>query len=141
MIAADLKGVFMAMKYEIRAMLATRGGAIVNTSSVGALRGGGGLSDYKAAKRGVIGLTKDAAVEYAPHNIRVNVIAPGSTLTAMMQRWIATVPGVDDQLNATTPMGRMAAPEEVAKAALWLCSDAASYVTGVVLPVDGGLTA
>jgi NAD(P)-dependent dehydrogenase (short-subunit alcohol dehydrogenase family) len=140
-LAINLKGVFLAMQYEIRAMLATGGGAIVNTSSVGGLGGSAGLAPYNASKHGVIGLTKAAAIEYAPHNIRVNAIAPGSTLTWMMERWIATEPGIEQRLNNATPMGRMADPAEVAETALWLCSTAASYVTGVTLPVDGGLIA
>ena len=79
-----------------------------------------------------------AAVEYASHNIRVNAIAPGSTLTSMMEQWKTVHPQIEERLNRVTPLGRMASPLEVAQAALWLCSDAASYVTGVVLPVDCG---
>jgi len=137
--AVNLKGVFLAMKYEIAAMLAGKGGAIVNTSSVGGLVAGPSMAPYIASKHGVIGLTKAAAVEYARHNIRVNAIAPGSTLTSMMERWIASDPHIEQYINQITPMGRMASPAEVAQAALWLCSDEASYITGVALPVDGGL--
>jgi NAD(P)-dependent dehydrogenase (short-subunit alcohol dehydrogenase family) len=137
--AINLRGVFLAMKYEILAMLAGGGGAIVNNSSVGGLTGGSGNGAYGSSKHGVIGLTKVAAVEYAANNIRVNAIAPGATLTSMMQRWITSDPQVEQRLNQATPLGRMASSVEVAQAALWLCSDAASYVTGVTLPVDGGL--
>ena len=140
-LAINLKGVFLAMQYEIRAMLATGGGAIVNTSSVGGLVAGAGLAPYNASKHGVIGLTKAAAIEYGAHNIRVNAIAPGSTLTSMMEHWIATEPGIEQRLNSATPLRRMADPAEVAEVALWLCSPAASYVTGVALPVDGGMIA
>jgi NAD(P)-dependent dehydrogenase (short-subunit alcohol dehydrogenase family) len=137
--AINLRGVFLSMKYEIPAMLAGGGGAIVNTSSVGGLVGGVGNGAYIASKHGVIGLTKVAALEYAQKHIRINAIAPGPTLTSMMERWLVADPQVEHYLTSAIPMGRMAEPEEVAQAALWLCSDEASYVTGVTLPVDGGL--
>ncbi|GHO93569.1 2,5-dichloro-2,5-cyclohexadiene-1,4-diol dehydrogenase [Reticulibacter mediterranei] len=140
-LSVNLKGVFLAMKYEIIAMLEAGGGAIVNTSSVGGLVAGPGLAPYSASKHGVIGLTKGAAGEYGKHNIRVNAIAPGSTLTDMMARWIALEPGIEQQLIHATPLGRMSNPAEVAEAALWLSSDSASYVTGATLLVDGGALA
>jgi NAD(P)-dependent dehydrogenase (short-subunit alcohol dehydrogenase family) len=140
-IATNLKGIFLGMKYEIPAMLATGGGAIVNLSSTVGLVGfgghGGGIAPYIASKHGVIGLTKAAALEYARQHIRVNAVAPGTTQTPVNERWIA-----DEQtrqrMTAGIPLGRLADPYEIAEAILWLCSDAASYVTGVTLPVDGG---
>src|SRR6266702_3634427 len=140
-IATNLKGVFLGMKYEIPAMLASGGGAIVNLSSTVGLVGlggpAGGIAPYIASKHGVVGLTKAAALEYARQRIRVNAVAPGTTLTPVNERWIA-----DEQtrqrITAGIPLGRLAEPYEIAEAILWLCSDAASYVTGVTLPVDGG---
>ncbi len=140
-IAVNLKGVFLGMKYEIPAMLVSGGGAIVNLSSTVGLVGlggpGGGIAPYIASKHGVVGLTKAAALEYARQHIRVNAIAPGTTLTPVNERWYA-----DEQtrqrMTSTIPMGRVADPFEIAQAILWLCSDAASYVTGVTLAVDGG---
>ena len=140
-IATNLKGVFLGMKYEIPAMLASGGGAIVNLSSTVGLVGfggpGGGIAPYIASKHGVVGLTKAAALEYAGQHIRVNAIAPGTTRTSVNERWIA-----DEQtwqrITGGIPLGRVAEPFEVAEVILWLCSDAASYVTGVTLPVDGG---
>ncbi len=129
------------MTYEIPAMLAVGGGAIVNLSSTVGLVGfggnGGGIAPYIASKHGVVGLTKAAALEYARQHIRVNVVAPGTTLTQVNERWYA-----DEQtrqrMTGAIPMGRVADPSEIAEAILWLCSDVASYVTGVTLPVDGG---
>jgi A-factor type gamma-butyrolactone 1'-reductase (1S-forming) len=137
-IETNLKGVFLGMKYEIPAMLDGGGGAIVNISStMGLVGAGAGIAPYIASKHGVVGLTKAAALEYARQNIRVNAIAPGTTLTPVNERWLA-----DEQtrqrMTWAIPMGRVANAEEVAEAILWLCSDAASFVTGVTLPVDGG---
>jgi NAD(P)-dependent dehydrogenase (short-subunit alcohol dehydrogenase family) len=140
-IATNLKGVFLGMKYEIPAMLASGGGAIVNLSSTVGLVGlggsAGGIAPYIASKHGVVGLTKAAALEYARQHIRVNAVAPGTTLTPVNERWIA-----DEQtrqrITSGIPVGRLADPHEIAEAIFWLCSDAASYVTGVTLPVDGG---
>src|SRR6266567_2723520 len=117
------------------------GGDIVNLSSTVGLVGlggpAGGIAPYIASKHGVVGLTKAAALEYARQRIRVNAVAPGTTLTPVNERWIA-----DEQtrqrITAGIPLGRLAEPYEIAEAILWLCSDAASYVTGVTLPVDGG---
>lgn len=137
-IETNLKGVFLGMKYEIPAMLAAGGGAIVNMSStVGLVGTGAGIAPYIASKHGVVGLTKAAALEYARHNIRVNALAPGTTLTSVNERWIAD-PQTRQRITGGIPLGRVADPAEVAEAALWLCSDASSYVTGVILPVDGG---
>ncbi len=137
-IAVNLKGVFLGMKYEIPAMLVSGGGAIVNLSStVGLVGTGAGIAPYIASKHGVVGLTKAAALEYAGQHIRVNAIARGTTRTSVNERWIADEQ-IRQRLTSGIPLGRVADPAEVAEAILWLCSDAASYVTGVTLPVDGG---
>ena len=137
-IATNLKGVFLGMKYEIPAILASGGGAIVNLSStVGLVGTGAGIAPYIASKHGVVGLTKAAALEYARQHIRVNAVAPGTTLTPVNERWI-TDEQIRQRMTAGIPVGRLADPHEIAEAILWLCSDAASYVTGVTLPVDGG---
>jgi NAD(P)-dependent dehydrogenase (short-subunit alcohol dehydrogenase family) len=137
----DYKGVWLAMVAEIKAMRATAGGgAIVNNSSTAGLRASAKLGPYSASKRAVNSLTETAAVEYGPEGIRVNAIAPGTTMTAMFQRLVAEEPAIVEQFNAGTPLRRVATPEEVAEAAAWLLSDRASYITGVVMPVDGGLT-
>lgn len=135
----NLTGVFLSMKYQIPAMLASGGGAIVNTSSVGGLVANPGLSAYQASKHGVIGLTKVAALECATQNIRVNALCPGGTRSEMFDRWVED-PDVHAQVIAAHPIGRFSEPIEQAEVALFLLSDAASYVTGVAMPVDGGLT-
>jgi NAD(P)-dependent dehydrogenase (short-subunit alcohol dehydrogenase family) len=134
----NLKGVFYAVSAEVKAMRRTGGGAIVNTSSVGSLIGNPALPAYGAAKRAVNSITESAAVTYGPAGIRVNAIAPGLTLTEMVEEWNRHDPGVVDRIVAGTPLGRAAAPEEIAESAAWLLSDRASFVTGVVLPVTGG---
>jgi NAD(P)-dependent dehydrogenase (short-subunit alcohol dehydrogenase family) len=142
LVAVNLKGVWLAMRAEIRALLAAgSGGAIVNNSSVGGLRGGAGLSCYSATKHAVIGLTRSAAHDYGRYGVRVNAIAPGTTDTPMIAAWKRREPGVRERLDAMTPLGRGAEPREVAEAAAWLLSDRASYVSGAVLAVDGGMTA
>lgn len=142
LVAVNLKGIWLAMRAELRAMLAAgAGGAIVNNSSVGGLRGGPGLSCYSATKHAVIGLTRSAAHDYGRHGIRINAIAPGTTDTAMIAAWKSRDPAVEDRLNAMTPLARGAHPSEVAEAAAWLLSDRASYISGAVLAVDGGMTA
>jgi NAD(P)-dependent dehydrogenase (short-subunit alcohol dehydrogenase family) len=137
-VRVNLKGVFYAVSAEVKAMQRTGGGAIVNTSSVGSLIGNPALPAYGAAKRAVNSITESAAVTYGPAGIRVNAIAPGLTLTEMVEEWNRHDPGIVDRIVAGTPLGRAAAPEEIAESAAWLLSDRASFVTGVVLPVTGG---
>lgn len=140
-IAINLKGVWLCMKYEINQMLKQGGGAIVNTSSIAGLVAFQGLSAYVASKHGVAGLSKTAAVEYAQANIRVNSVHPGVIQTAMVDRLVANQPEMEAALTAGTPMGRMGQPEEIAEAVVWLCSDAASFVTGHTMVVDGAYIA
>ena len=145
-IATNLTGVWLCMKYEVPQMIKQGGGAIVNTSSVWGLVGSAGFSAYVASKHGVAGLTKTAALEYAASNIRVNCVNPGSIDTQMVQDAIGTLSGgnpeaMADMIANLHPIGRMGRPEEVAEAVVWLCSDAASFVTGHALSVDGGWVA
>jgi NAD(P)-dependent dehydrogenase (short-subunit alcohol dehydrogenase family) len=138
----NYKGVFLSMTAEIRAIRATAGtGAIVNNSSVGSFRGSPGLGPYAATKRAVNSLTETAAAEHGPEGIRVNAIAPGTTMTGVIRKWAEEEPAAVDRLNSLTPLRRAAEPDEIAEAAAWLLSDRASFVTGVCLPVDGGLRA
>jgi NAD(P)-dependent dehydrogenase (short-subunit alcohol dehydrogenase family) len=140
-IQVDLKGVWLCMKYEITQMLRQGSGAIVNTSSIAGLVGLTGSSPYVASKHGVIGLTKTAALEYAQQGIRVNAVCPGVVRTPLVERIIGDVEGREQQYMEAQPIGRMGAPLEIAEAVLWLCSDAASFVTGHALSVDGGYVA
>jgi len=121
-------------------MLAQGGGAIVNTASVAGLRGLRRASAYVAAKHGVVGLTKTAALEYARVGLRINAVCPGFIETGMTRSFLDR-PGVLDRVSHVEPVGRIGQPREIAEAVVWLCSDAASFVTGLALPVDGGLTA
>jgi NAD(P)-dependent dehydrogenase (short-subunit alcohol dehydrogenase family) len=136
-VAVDLFGVYLCMRHEIPAML-DAGGAIVNTSSGAGVVAAPGNPAYTAAKHGVLGLVKLAAAEYACNRIRVNAILPGPTDTPMLRSAMDANPGMEQFLNKILPQGRLGTAEEVAAAAVWLCSPAASYVSGVSLLVDGG---
>lgn len=137
----NLKGVWLCMKYEIRHMLEHGGGAIVNMSSAVGLVAARQQAAYVASKHGVVGLTKAAALEYAPAGIRVNAICPGAIRTPALDSFIASNPHVEPRLVGRCPIGRLGTPEEVAAAAVWLCSDAAAFITGHTLVMDGGATA
>jgi len=139
--AVNLRGVFLGMKYQIPVMIGQGGGAIVNTASALGLIGFSDMAPYVASKHGVNGLTKNAALEYATAGIRVNALCPGVVRTTMIDQIMATMPGFEEQILATTPMGRLAEPKEMAEVVVWLCSDAASYVTGHMLVADGGMVA
>lgn len=140
-LAINLKGVWLCMKYEIAHMLKQGGGAIVNTASgaglIGVRRGGA----YVASKHGVVGLTKTAALEYAKAGIRVNCVCPGPIDTPMLQGIGGSNQVVIERMVAAQPGGRLGKSAEIAEAAVWLCSDAASFITGLPMPVDGGYTA
>lgn len=140
-INVNLKGIWLCMKAEITQMLKNGGGAIVNCASVAGLNGFVGLPAYVATKHGIVGLTKTASLEYARKGIRVNAVCPGVIHTAMVDRLTGREKEVEKQFVGLEPLGRMGNPEEVAEAVVWLCSDAASFVTGISMPVDGGFIA
>jgi NAD(P)-dependent dehydrogenase (short-subunit alcohol dehydrogenase family) len=138
----NVKGVWLCMKSQLRRMERQEGGGvIVNVADAGGLVAAPNRAIYGASKHAVVGLTKTAAVEYAKDGIRVNSLCPGAVKTPMLARLLEREPGRDKKLKAAHPMGRIAEPAEVASAALWLCSEQASFVTGHQLAVDGGLTA
>lgn len=138
----NIYGVFYCMKYEVRAMAAGRGGAIVNTSSSNGFVGIPRNPAYNASKFGVIGITKNVAIDYASNGIRVNALAPGPTATTMLTGALDRQPQeVKDAMYASLPMGELATPEDQANAAVWLCSDQARMITGTTLAVDGGFLA
>ena len=139
-LAVDLKGVFLSMKYEIRQMLQSGGGAIVNNASIAGMIAEAGISTYAAAKHGVVGLSKAAALEYAGKGIRINALAPGLVETAMTKGWFDD-PAMRSYFMANSPIGRFAQPEEIAGTVLFLCSDFASFVVGQTFVIDGGYTA
>ncbi len=139
--AINVKGVWLALKYELAAMLRSGGGAIVNTASVAGLVAAPKMAAYCASKHAVLGLTKSAAIEYARKNIRVNAVCPGVIRTPMYERALQVDPKGTAQVAQMHPIGRVGEPEEVAAVVLWLCSDAAGFVTGHAHTVDGGLTA
>ena len=140
-LAVNLTGVWYCMKYELRQMLEQGGGSIVNTASVAGLVGMSGAPAYVAAKHGVVGLTKCSAMEYAKSNIRINAVCPGGVKTNMTESADKQLPGFLDKLTKFEPMGRVAEPEEIASAVVWLSSDGASFMTGHALAVDGGFVA
>ena len=137
----DLRGTFLCMKYQIPLMLKSGGGAIVNTSSAAGVKGFKGIASYVAAKHGIVGLTKAAALDYADANLRINVVCPGNIDTPMMDRFTGGTEEGRKKAIADEPIGRPGKPEEIAAVALWLCSDAASFMTGSVVVADGGQTA
>ena len=139
-INVNLRGAFLCMKYEIPLLLKQGGGAIVNVSSGAGVIGIKGGGAYSAAKHGIIGLTKSAALDYAGQNIRVNCVAPGYIATAMMERFTGGTAEGRAKVFSEEPIGRMGEPEEIADAVLWLCSNASSFVVGHALVIDGGQT-
>jgi len=137
-IATNIRGTFLGMKFEIPAMLRSGGGAIVNMASIAGLNGTANLAAYVAGKAGIIGLTKVAALDYADAGIRVNVVAPGPILTHHLE---AAGPEAQRLAGLATPMRRVGTTSEVAHVVLWLCSEQAAFVTGAVVPIDGGQSA
>ena len=141
-IEIDLIGTWLCMKYELTQMLRQGSGAIVNTASIaGLVASPASGTAYTASKHGVVGLTKNAALEYAHRGIRINAVCPGPINTPMVQRIVARRPDLEAQYTVNSPMRRMGTPEEVAEAVLWLCSGAASFVTGQAVAIDGGYVA
>ncbi|MCX5990729.1 MAG: SDR family oxidoreductase [Chloroflexi bacterium] len=139
-ISTNLKGVFLCMKYEIPYMIRQGHGAIVNTASVAGLIGVQRNAAYVASKHGIAGLTKAAAIDYARSGIRINAVCPGFIRTAMLGL-LEAKPEREARCVSMEPIGRLGRPEEVAEAVVWMCSDAASFVTGHLMAVDGGLVA
>jgi len=140
-LAIDLKGVWLCMKYAIPEMIKAGGGSIINVASQAATRGNFGLPSYTAAKGGVLSLSRGVAVEYADKNIRVNIIEPGYISTPMLKGFLDTMPEVKQKIIDGTPQRRIGKPEEVAWTVVFLASDESSHITGAELPIDGGITA
>ena len=144
-IGTNLTGVYLCMKYQLRHMVSQgTGGVIVNAASAAGLKTHSRTAAYTASKFGLIGMSREAAKDYARHGIRINVVSPGS-IAPLMMRAIPDDPDTrrakEERLIGATPMGRLGTADEIAHAVLWLCSSSASFVTGAVLPVDGGMTA
>ena len=139
-ISIDLRSVFLCMKHEIPLMVKQGAGVIVNTSSGAGVKGIAGQAAYCAAKFGIVGLTKAAALDYAKSGIRINAVCPGIIETPMMGRFSGGTPEGRERVIALEPVGRMGKPEEIAAAVVWLCSDAAAFVVGHALVIDGGQT-
>ena len=140
-IGINLKGLWLCVKYEVVVMLEQGGGAIVNDASTSGLVGGMDRMAYRVSKAGVIMISRTAALEYARQGIRVNCVCPGAIRTATFDRMIAGDPGLLERASAQEEMGRVGQPEEVAECVVWLCSDAASFVNGHAMPIDGGFMA
>lgn len=138
----NVGGVFFGMQHQLRQMLTQQsGGRIVNVASVAGLRAMPGNSVYTATKHAVVGLTKAAAMEYARHNVRINAVCPAFTHSAMVDKLFALAPDYEQKLLKNIPLGRYGEPEDIAQAILWLCDPANSFVTGLALPLDGGMMA
>jgi NAD(P)-dependent dehydrogenase (short-subunit alcohol dehydrogenase family) len=139
-VAINLRGVFLSLKHEIPLLIEHGGGVIVNTSSGAGVVGITGQAAYTAAKHGVVGLTKSAALDYARSGVRINAVCPGIIATEMMDRFTGGTPEGRDRVIAQEPIGRMGTADEIAAAVLWLCSDAAAFVIGHAMVIDGGQT-
>jgi NAD(P)-dependent dehydrogenase (short-subunit alcohol dehydrogenase family) len=137
-LAINLNGVFLGLRHEVPQMLKQGGGAIVNTSSGAGLVGFAALPAYVASKHAVLGLTKAAALAYVQAGVRINAVCPGSTRTPLLEGFMAQSPEIERAMEQSAPIGRLARPEEIAEAMVWLCSDAASFVVGHAFSVDGG---
>jgi len=140
-INVNLTGVFLCMKYEIPLMVRQRGGVIVNMASVAGVTGFPNYAAYTASKHGVVGLTKTAALEYARAGLRVNALCPAYTRTPMLERVVKAKPGLEEKLLDRVPLRRLGTPEEIAAAAIYLCSESAAFITGHALVMDGGIVA
>ncbi len=140
-VEVNLKGTWLCIKYEIQQMLKQGGGAIVNMSSIAGLVGVQAMPAYVAAKHGIVGLTKTAALEYGTAGIRVNAVCPSAVRTPLMEQIISSMPELAENMNENHPIGRIGETNEIAESLLWLCSDASSFVTGHAMVVDGGYLA
>ena len=140
LMSINVRGLFLSMKYELQQMVSQGSGVIVNNSSIGGLIGFPGLSPYIASKHAVMGLTRSASLDYAKQGIRINAVNPGIIATDMIDRLVDETGDTSDDLISSIPMGRMGQAKEIAQAVVFLCSDAASYITGQPLVIDGGLT-
>jgi NAD(P)-dependent dehydrogenase (short-subunit alcohol dehydrogenase family) len=140
-VAVNLKGVWLCMKYQLQQMLTQGSGVIVNISSINGLVGTPNAAVYSASKSGVISLTKAAALEYAKSNIRINAICPGAIRTPMLEKLFSETGIAENHYKSQIPQGRIGDPNDIANSAIWLCTDEASYITGHIMVIDGGVTA